>query len=166
MVVVWSIRTVGGLSLSALPPEPDLTPETLTETVSILLPYLQRLRPLLHRPSAEPFLDIHIYLTRSEASAVLPKPISTPASILSPVLDAEDDYTPFITLTTHLGRPQLGQHIDDLLNVGSREMGRVAVSACGPLGLCDRAREAVRERLGGDGVGGDRLFYKEEGGTW
>ncbi|ORY88457.1 ferric reductase like transmembrane component-domain-containing protein [Leucosporidium creatinivorum] len=145
VLVAWSIRTV--------------------ETVSILLPYLLRVQSLFREalPSSAPFIDLHIYLTRPIASSSLPKPASTPSSILAPLLDSAE---PFLTLATHLGRPQLGQHIDELLNLGSSEGGRVAVSACGPLGLCDRAREGVRERLGGEGVTTERLIYREEGGTW
>lgn len=137
---------------------------TQSDTVALLLPYLHRLRSLL--PSS--FLDLHIYLTRppSISPSALSKP-TTIESILSPLLSSPSNPNPFLTLSTHLGRPHLGRHVDRLLEEGKGEGGRVAISACGPAGLCDRAREAVRERIGGEGgVTGERLCYREEGGTW
>ncbi|GAA5964924.1 hypothetical protein JCM21900_000021 [Sporobolomyces salmonicolor] len=54
-----------------------------------------------------------------------------------------------VRLSTHAGRrPDVGAHVDVCLQGGRRSM---VVAACGPAGLCDAAREAVRARLGAGG---------------
>jgi hypothetical protein len=73
-----------------------------------------------------------------------------------------------------LDRPDMDGLIGSIVPRSSLAIptGTLAVSACGPAGLCDSTREAVRRHLntscGGKSnvIGADRLVYHEEAFTW
>ncbi|GAA6004107.1 hypothetical protein JCM10207_002429 [Rhodosporidiobolus poonsookiae] len=124
-------------------------------TVHILLPYLSRLQSLLPNGS----LSLYIYhtgalssLDKSSASA------EATLALFHPVASLLAGGAPQL----RTGRPYLGEHVDALVGQGEK----AAVSACGPTGMCDAAREAVRSRLGRDGWTSDSLEYHDEVFTW
>ncbi|GAA5843048.1 hypothetical protein JCM11251_002716 [Rhodosporidiobolus azoricus] len=121
------------------------------DTIHILLPYLRRLQSLLPAD----FLTVVICHTGSTDSLK-----STSDSAL-----LEDLFKPVRALASvklYGGRPYLPEYLDALRTEGEK----VAVSACGPLGLCDHARETVRSRLGTNGWTADNLEYHDEVFTW
>ncbi|GAA5874895.1 hypothetical protein JCM8547_003604 [Rhodosporidiobolus lusitaniae] len=147
VILVWAIRRL--------------------DTVHILLPYLHRLQSLL--PPA--FLTLHLYHTGAPDS--LKDDNSALLALFHPVsrlLAAR--------VELHSGRPWLPQHVDELApgvvsGTGEKDVGggkggslKAAVSSCGPAGMVDSAREAVRSRLGHDGWTTENLDFHDEVFTW
>ncbi|GAA6043586.1 hypothetical protein JCM8097_005268 [Rhodosporidiobolus ruineniae] len=136
-VLVWSVRSLA--------------------TADVILPYLDRLQSLL--PAG--FLTLYLY--HSGAACEGEKDIS----VLS-------KFKPFSTLCTvelRTGRPYLPEHLDTLAPGGGEKSvtgagEKVALSACGPTGMCDAARETVRSRLGRDGWTASNLEFHDEVFTW
>lgn len=123
-----------------------------TEACNVLLEYLLRLQPLL--PSSPHYLSVHIHYTGQATSE---------KSGLSEIQDILAPASPFASITVHVGRPAIGPYIDEVASLGQ---GKIALSVCGPTGLCDTSREAVRSRMGKDGHDAETLAYHEESFTW
>lgn len=153
--------------------------------MNVLIPYLLRLQPLLPSSIA---LSISIHYT-GDTCATLETPSGSPVdeekTHLHPAALAEinkhfdEAFSPKLAdVQVVHGRPDVGRIVDAFLpfiggSMEDKEGGRLAVSACGPSGLCDRTREAVKARLGGGGRNGgqnrvesDQLVYHEEAFTW
>lgn len=133
----------------------------------MLSPFLHRLLPLFH--SAPPsFLSVFIHYTGSSVSSSDKDHEARPssASISSALANIEAEYAslaPSITTTAVQGRIVVEKYLDKVLDYAGE---RVALAACGPSGLCDASREAVRSRLGAAGVGAQDLEYHEEAFNW
>ncbi|KAL7409461.1 ferric reductase like transmembrane component-domain-containing protein [Mrakia frigida] len=139
-----------------------------TRACDVLIPYLLRLQHLFPRDVPSDFLTLNIYYTgetrqtlsldeekRSELHA---SSLAEIGSLFQPVS------TSFASLHVRHGRPDIALHVEERIQYAE---GTIALSACGPSGLCDVSREAVKARLGGkDGVDSDQLVYHEEAFTW
>ncbi|KAM0754993.1 hypothetical protein T439DRAFT_126916 [Meredithblackwellia eburnea MCA 4105] len=142
-----------------------------TAALDVLVPYLQRLQSIC--PSAsEPLITLDVYSTAGQSVAATDAekgPVGSSASSTksgSTFASLHSLFKPlssFVTLRTHEGRPLVGPHIDDYFPFQEK---RIAVSVCGPTGLCDATREAVKERMGNQGYNAFNLVYSEESFTW
>ncbi|KAL8290219.1 hypothetical protein RQP46_003158 [Phenoliferia psychrophenolica] len=146
IVVVWAVRSL-----------------------DVLLPYLLRLQSLL--PSgADPLVNLHVYYTGNShlVSSILSNDdkasdVSDSSSRAAIHALFKPVKSTLATITSHEGRPAVGDHIEALQPYTS---GKIAVNVCGPTSLCDSARLAVRDRLGGEGFDAETLVYGEESFTW
>ena len=138
----------------------------LADAVDVLIPYLVRLRPLFPN-AASSFLHVHIYYTgesHSVASAVDDKAPDLSRAGLAEIETLCKPAQPFASFTLKAGRPNLSEHVRLVLPATGHQ---TCVSSCGPEALCDAARVAVRNELGGKhGVQADQLAYLEESFTW
>ncbi|SCV68846.1 BQ2448_967 [Microbotryum intermedium] len=148
IVIVWAIRD--------------------PQSAGILVIYLARLRGLLGNIN----VDLHIYYTGEISSIQKIRGLSAFSSTeqLSCVRSSQgllaitsicSPLTSMLkTLSIHTGRPDIVNYLDDLLSEG----GKIGVIACGPEGLCDRARLGVKSRM--RETTSDDLIYHEESFTW
>lgn len=67
-----------------------------------------------------------------------------------------------VPYTTHDGRPDVAVYLDELRR--RQPVGKLGVASCGPPGLCDDVRVAVRERLSKNPE--QALVFEEEAFTW
>lgn len=136
------------------------------DAVDVLIPYLVRLRPLFPNATSS-FLHVSIYYT-GEAHAVTSidseKVPDLPSVGLEEIRQLCAPASSFASFTVKAGRPNLSEHVQMILPANGH---RSVVSSCGPEALCDAARLAVRNELGGkNGVLADELAYVEESFTW
>lgn len=140
MVLLWALRN--------------------SEDFPLIITYLTRLRGLFPNSPTD-FLQLHIFYTGITS---VPEPSKSDAeffesssrtSITRPLATIAD----FCHLSAHHGRPAIGLHLDNLTPFVH---GRIAVSACGPPGLCDSAREVVKSRIGKEGLDAHTLLYHDE----
>lgn len=70
-------------------------------------------------------------------------------------------------MKAHFARPDIQTYLDSIISQSEGDAGveKIAVSACGPLGLCDASREAVKARISPH-LDASRLAYHEETFTW
>lgn len=131
-------------------------------------PYFQRLQQLFSNAPAG-FMTLHIHVTakKSEISEKATNDENTHSNDLTEISNRLKVTTLIASVNIHVGRPDAQQYLDNLISQTEAdvEMSSIAISACGPLGLCDCAREAVTARLGkvADNI---LLDYYEETFTW
>lgn len=86
-----------------------------------------------------------------------------------PLLQIENRFklnSSLASVKAHFARPDARIYVDSIITQSEGDAGgRIAVSACGPLGLCDTSREAVKARIG-QLSDASRLVYHEETFNW
>lgn len=136
-------------------------------------PYFQRIQQLFSDAETG-FLTLHLHVTAKKI-LMSEKPVGDENNgdennQFHDLLEIENRLkvkNAIASLHLHVGRPEIQPYLDTLIVQCDSDTGvsSIAVSACGPLGLCDGAREAVKARLGkvSDKV---NLEYHEETFTW
>jgi hypothetical protein len=138
-----------------------------------LAPYLARFDRLMRSHAL--VLDVHVHITGRATESTSQTDLlakSATASIDSggdeklSINDLADllgfSSTSTWRLAVHLGRPDVAAYVDAL--PGGDE--RTIVTACGPPGLCDATREAVKVRTSRRAETRVQLDYVEEAFNW
>ncbi|KAM0790012.1 hypothetical protein ACM66B_005341 [Microbotryomycetes sp. NB124-2] len=120
------------------------------ESAQILQSFFER---LLTGPNPWPtlhFLDLRVYLTRPASSVTLVYSFVDYSAKVKQAIGLDlfrRASVDFVHLSVKCGRPDLDAILEEVLATRQVTDGQLYITACGPTGLCDLTREAVRARV-------------------